>query len=615
MSYLRRLRRSRATASAIVASAAILTLVSVVCSAVIGVEWWPLHLVSRTAVLGGAGGSWGAPWEALAKPPVASQDAALAALIRTIQQMAIAATAIAALCLTLHAVSRILAEWRSLAIRHALGATTRHLFPQVWGELAGLGAAGSLPGLGAGAMLLAALAARWPALLVRPSLILPAVVAAALALAGMWLLLGLIAALLLTILQRGVRTASELHGSHITTGGPLLLIQSALAVLQLAGLLMVTYGSLLIVADSADVRVADGVVLPGSEVAAPLAFAAAQPEVRTAGYRHLARALEPAGPSRVAVSSPDAWLGMGKELPVLALCEECRVGMIIRPMSAERVRMIAVAPGALDVIGAPIARGRGILPDDSTGARLVAVLNSAAAFALYPGGDPLGKPLLAGATPEMRYTVVGTTPFEAPRVFGNPAHLPLVFVSVLQHPPTHAEAVAPRTLWDSRRARLDATPRDAAAPLPEVGGGTSLASRRDTFTAPLGWFGVLFAVLALSGTGIAVYSLIAVMIETVQQRERDIAIRMAMGAEARHIAWWITRRTLWITLAGVLVGVSGARWLAVILHGPERSAEGDVALLGLMILAFGALGLVASWLPARHAVRIPPATAFAGVEH
>ena len=128
-----------------------------------------------------------------------------------------------------------------------------------------------------------------------------------------------------------------------------------------------------------------------------------------------------------------------------------------------------------------------------------------------------------------------------------------------------------------------------------------MARRQGTFRAPLGWFGALFAVLALSGTGIAAYSLIAVMNETVRLRQRDIAIRLALGAQARDIRRWVTRRTLRITLAGVVVGVSGARWLGVLLHGPERSAEGDVAWLGVMILAFGALGLVASWLPARRA--------------
>jgi hypothetical protein len=319
--------------------------------------------------------------------------------------------------------------------------------------------------------------------------------------------------------------------------------------------------------------------------------------------------MEPEGPARVAVTSPDAWLGMGKELPVLALCEECRVGSDIRPMSAERVRMIAVAPGALAALGARIARGRGILSQDTISARLVAVLNAAAAYALYPGGNPLGKPLLAGATPGMRYTVVGTTPFEAPRVFGNPAHVPLVFVAALQHPPRQAEAIAPPTLWDSIQARIGTTEPGTVAPLPTLGATRTLAVRLETFSAPLGWFGALFALLALGGTGIAVYSLIAVLNETVRLRQRDIAIRMALGAEARDIARWVTRRTLRITLAGVVVGVSGARWLGVLLHGPERSAEGDVAWLGVMILAFGALGLVASWLPARRAVRVPPATA------
>jgi putative ABC transport system permease protein len=614
MSSWRRLRRSRATASAIVASAAVLTLVPVVGSAVIGVTGWPPRAAARTAVIADAFGAWGAPWEALARPPAAYQGAALAAQLLTLKHLAVAALAIAALCLTLHALSRILGEWHALAIRHALGATTRHLFPHLAADLAGLGAVGCLLGFGAGGILVAALATRWPALLTRPPLVLAAAAATALALVVVCLLLAAIAALLLAVLQRGVRTVSELHGSNLTTGGPLLLIQSALAVVQLAGLLMVTYGSALIVADSRLAGAAAEGALPDSAVAAPLAFASAGREQRAAGYRRLRSVLRPAGPAPVAITSLDAWLGLGLELPVLALCEECHVGSDIHPMSAERVRMVAVAPGALAALGAPIERGRGILAGDTIGARPVAVLNAAAAFALYPGGDPLGKPLLAGAATQLRYTVVGVTPFEAPRVFGNPNHVPLVFVSALQHPPSLAEAIAARAAWDTLRARIGAAPPDAAAPLPYVGPGTPLARRHDRYRAPLGWFGALFSVLALSGTGIAVYSLIAVMTEMVRLRERDIAIRMAMGAQARDIARWVTRRTLRITAAGVLVGVSGARWLAVLLHGAARSAEDDVALLGVMVLAFGALGLVASWLPARRAVRVSPAASFADRE-
>ena len=77
MSFLRRFRRSRATASAIVTSAAVVTFVAVACSAVIGLAWSPLRLVSRTGVLGDSLGTWGAPWEALSRPPAAYQGEAL----------------------------------------------------------------------------------------------------------------------------------------------------------------------------------------------------------------------------------------------------------------------------------------------------------------------------------------------------------------------------------------------------------------------------------------------------------------------------------------------------------------------------------------------------------
>jgi hypothetical protein len=566
------------------------------------------------AVLGDGLGDWGAPWEALARPPAAYQADALAALLRTLEHLAIAAAAIAALCLALHTLSRILSQWRSLAIRHALGATTRHLLPLVGWELAGLGAAGAVLGLGAGALVLIALTGRWPELLTQPALVLSAVVAAAVALIGAWAVLGLIAVVLLTILQRGVRTVSELHGSNVTASGPLLLIQSALAVLQLAGLLIVTYGTLLIATDSAAPQGAGSASLSDSTVAAPLTFASRESRVRAAGYRRLTQLVKAEGPARVALASPDAWLGEGKELLVLAICDECSVGAVLRPLSAGYVRVVAAAPRALSLLGAPVTRGRGIVPADTAGAAPVAVVNLAAAYALFPGGNPLGKPIIAGTTSQVRYTVVGVTSFEAPPVFGNPAHVPVVFVAAFQHPPRRAEAIAPTALWNPDLRRIRAVTPDAGAPLPDIGEGTPLARRRNTFRAPLVWFGVLFAVLALSGTGIAVYSLVAVMNETVRLREREIAIRLALGAQATHIQRWVARRTLRITMAGVVVGLSGARWLGVLLHGPVRSAEGDVALLGVMALVFAALGLLASWLPARRAARVAPAAAFAEIK-
>jgi ABC-type lipoprotein release transport system permease subunit len=108
-------------------------------------------------------------------------------------------------------------------------------------------------------------------------------------------------------------------------------------------------------------------------------------------------------------------------------------------------------------------------------------------------------------------------------------------------------------------------------------------------------------------SGVAAYSLAAVMHQIVKIRERDIAIRVALGAAPHDIEKWVTRRSLSITATGVCVGLSFARWLAMLLHDkPEQSDVNDLSLLGLMVLVFGALGILASWLPAKRAARVHP---------
>jgi putative ABC transport system permease protein len=596
-----------ATGRAIIASSAVLTLVLVICSSVLGIELSPLRIVSRIVVLGDAGGSWGVPWEPLARPPSAYQQDALASIIRTTTQLGLSSLFVCALSLVLHTVSRMLAMWRPLAIRCALGATLRHLIALVGRELGMLVISGSVIGMAAGGIGLVGLWASWPALFSKPS---PgaAIVAAMLGALVSAAIVAIVALVLLLILQRGVRSVAELHGTHITTSGPLLFVQQSLAVLQLAALLIVTYGCTLILRASSASVTESRLTQSDSTTIGSVHWAADVPGPFERADRMRALAGSIITPdARITLTSPDAWLGMGKELQVLAPCGDCRIGPYYRPLNSAAVRMIAVAPGSFRARHLTQS-GRDFTAADTMAGRRVAVLNNSAWQALYPGSRTLDHTLQAGVK-DLAYSVIGVVHYEPPPVLGNSGPVPIVFVPIFQHPPAAPEVTTPARGWDAMRALVTAMPADA----PSFGNPRPLAARMNEFIQPLGWFSALFAGLAGSATGIAAYSLVAVMIQMVTLRERDIAIRIAVGAERKHIERWVLARTTWIAGGGTVLGFSGARYVAVLLHGPSHYAIDDVAWLFLMAFGFGVMGVLASWLPARRAARVEPMVVWAKV--
>jgi ABC-type antimicrobial peptide transport system permease subunit len=99
------------------------------------------------------------------------------------------------------------------------------------------------------------------------------------------------------------------------------------------------------------------------------------------------------------------------------------------------------------------------------------------------------------------------------------------------------------------------------------------------------------------------------MLMTVRQRMREIAMRMALGADSVQVTRLVLGRGGVLVLAGVALGLAGAwaatRLLASLLSGVSPS---DPAALGAAAVALGIVALVASWLPARAASRVDPVT-------
>jgi ABC-type antimicrobial peptide transport system permease subunit len=121
-----------------------------------------------------------------------------------------------------------------------------------------------------------------------------------------------------------------------------------------------------------------------------------------------------------------------------------------------------------------------------------------------------------------------------------------------------------------------------------------------TGAALLGAFGLLALLLASLG----VYG---VMSYTVNQRAREIGIRMAIGAQASDVMGMILNRGLLIALAGLLFGLGAAfftaRYFQNFLIGV---AAGDPLTYAAIAGILAVVALLACWLPARRATKVDP---------
>ena len=116
-----------------------------------------------------------------------------------------------------------------------------------------------------------------------------------------------------------------------------------------------------------------------------------------------------------------------------------------------------------------------------------------------------------------------------------------------------------------------------------------------------------FGAIALTFAVVGIAALVAF---AVTQRTREIAIRVALGAQTRDVVALVASEGAWIALAGLVIGVLAAwilrRSVESMLFGV---ASDDAPTFGGVALLLGLVSLLAAYLPARRAARIDPTMA------
>jgi putative ABC transport system permease protein len=141
-------------------------------------------------------------------------------------------------------------------------------------------------------------------------------------------------------------------------------------------------------------------------------------------------------------------------------------------------------------------------------------------------------------------------------------------------------------------------PVQKIAPMPEL---VAATTEEPLFQARLL---ALFSALALLLAAVGIYGVLAY---SVAERAHEIGIRVALGAQGRDVSRMVLRRTLALSIPGVVLGVLGAlavtRVLERLLFGVKPN---DPATLGAVAALLAAVALTAALIPARRAARVDP---------
>ncbi len=260
----------------------------------------------------------------------------------------------------------------------------------------------------------------------------------------------------------------------------------------------------------------------------------------------------------------------------------------------------------------PLLKGRHFDSRDATGPKVV-IIDQAFADKWWPGADPLGKRIYWGMSDqedENWFTIVGVVPTLRVYGYGQPPARAQAYLSLRQFGWLQ-KTVLVRTQGNPRA--LERPIRELFAKLdPEIAlynVATMQEQVAATYqnTALQSFLLTLFAGLALLLALTGLYSVVAY---GVSMRQREIGVRMALGAQARDVVALMLRQGMTPLLFGVVAGIAGAfaAGLAIRSQLYEVSPTDPVILLATTALLAGAAA-VACWLPARRASAVNPVNA------
>ena len=281
------------------------------------------------------------------------------------------------------------------------------------------------------------------------------------------------------------------------------------------------------------------------------------------------------------------------------------------PAAAPNADRYAIRPEYFTAMRIPLRAGRLFGDADSVDTAPVAIVGETMARELWPGENPLGRRIRVAGGPNNPFrTIVGIV--GDVRHYG--LHLPETMQVYVPHAQTHYPepyvTMLVRTTGDRDPVSIAPAVRefvrevDALQPVTQVRSyeaavAESIAERRFTL--------ILLAVFALTAVVLAVVGLYGALSYVVNQRQREMGVRMALGAGVADIRSLILRQgmtpAVFGVVAGLILGFGGGRVVSSMLFAVSPSdALTFLAVCVLMMVS----ALAACLIPARNAAKVQP---------
>ena len=280
------------------------------------------------------------------------------------------------------------------------------------------------------------------------------------------------------------------------------------------------------------------------------------------------------------------------------------------PVPADRqesVQMNQVSSDYFKAMGIPLRRGRAFDDRDVDGATRVIVIDESLAHKEFPNEDPIGKHLkfwkqsweIVGVVGGARYWELNGAP--VPHMYFSYQQVNWGSMQLVMR----TEFNDPMRLINPVRGELAAI--DKNQPIHSF---KTLESTVSRLVAPQRFTTLLLASFAGLSALLSAIGIYGVMSYSVSQSVRDIGVRMALGAERRHVLSLVLKHGMLLAAIGIVLGLIGSYGLTklmttLLFEVKPTDAVTYVSVAGGLI----AIALVACYIPARRATKIDPLVA------
>jgi putative ABC transport system permease protein len=265
-------------------------------------------------------------------------------------------------------------------------------------------------------------------------------------------------------------------------------------------------------------------------------------------------------------------------------------------------------------------RGRDFTMRDTTNAPWVMIVNETMARRFWPHEDAIGKHVKLDISPEEQPREIVAVVHDTPSDPQQRTQQPAIYVPFFQ---AASHSIGPFGFLRFQLTFVVRTPGDPMSLVPalrravaEVDPNRALSNPRtveehlsDQFQYPR-YYSMLLGLFAFVATLLAAVGIYGIMAYAVEQRTREIGIRMALGAGGWQVLRLVIRQAMWMIVAGLTLGLAGSMALTRFISSElwEVQSTDPATFVGVSTLLI-AVALFACLIPTRRAVRVDPTIA------